>query len=79
MAGKAYSVSDINRKEVKRRPYAPFTTSSLQQEASRKLGFSAKKTMALIEISDPRVFTFFAKQGYDVWVIEASASNLAQP
>lgn len=49
LAGKAYSVSDINRKEVKRRPYAPFTTSSLQQEASRKLGFSAKKTMQIAQ------------------------------
>ena len=40
---------EVNRKEVKRRPYAPFTTSSLQQEASRKLGFTAKKTMQLAQ------------------------------
>jgi len=46
---KAYNVSEINRKEVKRRPYAPFITSSLQQEASRKLGFTARKTMQIAQ------------------------------
>lgn len=38
-------IADITKKEVKRNPAAPFTTSTLQQEASRKLGFSAKQTM----------------------------------
>ena len=37
-----YVVSSIERKKQQRKPVAPFTTSTLQQEASRKLGFSAK-------------------------------------
>ncbi len=37
------------KKEVKRNPSAPFTTSTLQQEAARKLGFSAKQTMAVAQ------------------------------
>ena len=41
----AYSIADIEVKPAKRRPAAPFTTSTLQQEASRKLGFSVKRTM----------------------------------
>lgn len=38
-------VTEVVKKEVKRSPAAPFTTSTLQQEAARKLGFSAKQTM----------------------------------
>ncbi|MFB3924824.1 MAG: type I DNA topoisomerase [Syntrophales bacterium] len=40
-----FIVSGIEKKETKRQPPPPFTTSKLQQEASRKLRFSAKKTM----------------------------------
>ncbi len=40
-----FTVSAVEKKEVKRQPPAPFTTSKLQQEASRWLHFSAKKTM----------------------------------
>jgi len=42
-------VSRVERKEVKRTPPAPFTTSKLQQEASRWLRFSAKKTMSVAQ------------------------------
>jgi DNA topoisomerase-1 len=42
-------VSTVSRTEKKRRPAAPFTTSTLQQEANRKLGFSARKTMSLAQ------------------------------
>jgi DNA topoisomerase I len=42
---KHYKVSDINRKDVKRNPYPPFITSSLQQDASVRLRFAPKKTM----------------------------------
>jgi len=45
----AFSVADIEKKQVKRNPAAPFTTSTLQQEASRKLGFSPKKTMQIAQ------------------------------
>ncbi|MEO5360461.1 MAG: type I DNA topoisomerase [Nitrospirota bacterium] len=41
-----YSLLNIDKKEKKRTPYPPFITSTLQQEASRKLRFSAKKTMS---------------------------------
>lgn len=44
-----YQVSDIEKKQVRRFPQPPFTTSSLQQEASRKLGFGAKKTMMVAQ------------------------------
>jgi DNA topoisomerase-1 len=40
-----YSVSSVEAKPVKRNPAPPFITSTLQQEASRKLGFTAKRTM----------------------------------
>ncbi len=42
----AAQVTTVTRKEMKRNPAPPFTTSTLQQEASRKLGFGAKKTMS---------------------------------
>jgi DNA topoisomerase-1 len=44
-----YHVSAIAVKEVRRNPSAPFTTSTLQQEAARKLGFSAKQTMMIAQ------------------------------
>jgi DNA topoisomerase-1 len=44
--GAHYRVDKIQRKEVKRNPSPPFTTSTMQQEAARKLGFSAKRTMS---------------------------------
>ncbi|MCK5011427.1 MAG: type I DNA topoisomerase, partial [Deltaproteobacteria bacterium] len=44
-----YKVKEIRRKEIKRNPSPPFTTSTLQQEASRKLRFSAKKTMSIAQ------------------------------
>ena len=45
----AYRVTNVERKERKRSPAPPFTTSTLQQEAARKLGFSARKTMTLAQ------------------------------
>ena len=45
----AYSITKVKRGERRRKPSAPFTTSTLQQEASRKLGFTAKRTMALAQ------------------------------
>ena len=41
----AFSVASVEHKQVKRNPWSPFTTSTLQQEASRKLGFGATRTM----------------------------------
>jgi DNA topoisomerase-1 len=44
-----YSISKVEKKKVKRNPNPPFITSTLQQEASRKLGFSARKTMQVAQ------------------------------
>jgi DNA topoisomerase I len=44
-----YLVSDVRRGERRRKPAAPFTTSTLQQEASRRLGFTAKRTMRIAQ------------------------------
>ncbi len=49
LIGAAFSVKDIEKKPSKRTPSAPFTTSTLQQEASRKLGFSVTKTMVVAQ------------------------------
>jgi DNA topoisomerase-1 len=48
-AGNALQVTDVTSKERKRRPAPPFTTSTLQQEAARKLGFSTKRTMQVAQ------------------------------
>ncbi|WCK52910.1 type I DNA topoisomerase [Aneurinibacillus sp. Ricciae_BoGa-3] len=47
--GKDFIVSEIKKRERKRNPAAPFTTSSLQQEAARKLNFRASKTMMIAQ------------------------------
>src|SRR4029079_6931352 len=43
------TVTDIEKKQRKRRPSPPFITSTLQQEAARKLGFTARKTMMVAQ------------------------------
>ncbi|HHM21293.1 MAG TPA: type I DNA topoisomerase, partial [Bacteroidetes bacterium] len=48
-AGANFNIKDIQVKPAKRRPAAPFTTSTLQQEASRKLGFSVSRTMLVAQ------------------------------
>ncbi|MFI6485552.1 type I DNA topoisomerase [Nonomuraea sp. NPDC050663] len=47
--GASFSVRSVERKPYTRKPYAPFRTTTLQQEASRKLGFSAKYTMQVAQ------------------------------
>ena len=47
--GADWKVEAIEKKETKRNAYPPFTTSTLQQSAARKLGFSAKRTMMLAQ------------------------------
>ena len=44
-----YTVSEVKKGEKKRNPAPPFTTSTMQQEASRKLGFTLKKTMSVAQ------------------------------
>lgn len=43
------TIASVEKKPAKRHPYAPFTTSTLQQEAARKLGFSARQTMQVAQ------------------------------
>ena len=47
--GKAFTVTNVKKAEKKRSSAPPFTTSTLQQEASRKLGFTPKKTMMIAQ------------------------------
>lgn len=49
LAGAAYAVSEVRKRSQNRRPSPPFTTSTLQQEASRRLGFAAKRTMSVAQ------------------------------
>ena len=45
----SFSVASLTRKERSKKPWAPFTTSSMQQEASTKLNFNTKKTMMVAQ------------------------------
>ncbi|MBI4522059.1 MAG: type I DNA topoisomerase [Gemmatimonadetes bacterium] len=47
--GTPFVITDIKRRERRKNPAPPFTTSTLQQEAAKRLGFSAKRTMALAQ------------------------------
>jgi len=49
LSGKDFQVTKVEKKERKRNPSAPFTTSSLQQEAARKLNFRTRKTMMVAQ------------------------------
>ena len=49
LEGATYRVTSVQRRERRRRPSAPFITSTLQQEASRKLGFTAQRTMVVAQ------------------------------
>jgi DNA topoisomerase-1 len=49
LKGNKFVISDIQTKRVQRKPQAPFTTSSLQQAASTRLGYSPKRTMVIAQ------------------------------
>ena len=49
LAARPFQVANVERKSTKRHPFAPFTTSTLQQEASRKLGLGASQTMRIAQ------------------------------
>ncbi|AEG32273.1 type I DNA topoisomerase [Thiomicrospira cyclica] len=49
LTGATFSVAQLDQKPAKRSPKPPFTTSTLQQEASQKLGFSVKQTMVIAQ------------------------------
>ena len=60
----SWQISSIETKRVKRRPAPPFTTSTLQQEASRKLGFSASRTMQIAQ----KLY-----EGINIWAVRPLA------
>src|SRR5690606_37667249 len=47
--GHPFDVAEVKRREQRKNPPAPFTTSTLQQEAAKRLGFSAQKTMRVAQ------------------------------
>ncbi|MBC8101876.1 MAG: type I DNA topoisomerase [Cytophagales bacterium] len=49
LRGAEYRIAKVKKSERQRKPYAPFITSTLQQEAARKLGFSAKRAMMVAQ------------------------------
>jgi DNA topoisomerase-1 len=49
LQGGIFTVADVAKRQIKRSPAAPFTTSTLQQEAARRFGFSGKRTMSLAQ------------------------------
>jgi len=49
LTGASWSVADLQTKDVKKSPYAPYTTSTLQQDANRRLRFGAKQTMMVAQ------------------------------
>jgi DNA topoisomerase I len=61
----AFAVENVEKKQVQRHPAPPFVTSTLQQEASRKLGFSVERTMRTAQ----RLFEGIALQGETVGLI----------
>lgn len=65
----SYQVESVDRKEVRRYPYPPFTTSTLQQAASNKYGWSAKKTM--------RTAQMLYEEGY-ITYHRTDSTNLAE-
>ena len=60
-----YQITQIEKKPYKRNPYAPFTTSTMQQEASKKLGFGASRTMQVAQ----RLYQGFEIDGETVGLI----------
>ena len=80
-----FILSKIERKKRKRSPYPPFITSTLQQEASRKLRFTAKKTMAVaqqlyegIELGEEGAVGLITYMRTDSHRIAAEAQNAAR-
>ena len=63
----AFTVASVEAKPVKRNPPPPFTTSTLQQEASRKLGFSAARTMQVAQrLYEDGLITYMRTDGVEM-------------
>ncbi|MFA6521094.1 MAG: type I DNA topoisomerase [Candidatus Gracilibacteria bacterium] len=77
LEGATHTAGTLDKKEVKRTPPAPFTTSTLQQEAARKLGFSVKKTMVLAQIMYEGVDVFGDTMGI-ITYMRTDSVNLSE-
>ena len=88
--GATYEVADLQKKPAKKSPAAPFTTSTLQQEASRKLGFSVSRTMSNAQrLYEAGLITYMrtdsvnlsdeARQGAEKEIISAYGSEYSKP
>lgn len=76
LLGAEYQVANIQTEEKKRFPSPPFTTSTLQQEAARDLGFSAKKTMFIAQkLYEKGLITYMRT---DSWQVSVSALKQAR-
>ncbi|MDO1501374.1 type I DNA topoisomerase [Winogradskyella maritima] len=85
-----YSIADLEKKPVKKSPAPPFTTSTLQQEASRKLGYSVGRTMSNAQrLYEAGLITYMrtdsvnlsveAKQGAEREIISAYGEEYSKP
>ena len=85
-----YQVSDLQKKPAKKSPAAPFTTSTLQQEASRKLGFSVSRTMSNAQrLYEAGLITYMrtdsvnlseeARKGAESEIVSAFGSEYSNP
>ena len=62
-----FLVSSVDKKPTRRNPYAPFTTSSLQQDASSRLGFSPARTMQIAQrLYEAGIITYMRTDGIDM-------------
>jgi DNA topoisomerase-1 len=88
--GAGYNVSDLQKKPAKKSAAAPFTTSTLQQEASRKLGYSVGRTMSNAQrLYEAGLITYMrtdsvnlsdeAKRGAESEIISAYGSEFSKP
>lgn len=88
--GATYNVSDLQKKPAKKSPAAPFTTSTLQQEAARKLGYSVSRTMSNAQrLYEAGLITYMrtdsvnlsdeAKKGAENEIISAYGSEYSKP
>lgn len=88
--GASYRVSDLEKKPVKKSPAPPFTTSTLQQEAARKLGFSVSRTMSNAQrLYEAGLITYMrtdsvnlsneAKQGAEEAIVTSFGTEYSKP
>src|SRR3990167_4649533 len=76
--GGTFRVEDVETKPTRRNPYPPFTTSTLQQEAARKLGFSASHTMRVAQtLYEAGAITYMRTDGVQMDPSAISAARKA--